>query len=119
MRLVLSLILATGAAYAFSFAIDLLAGGLLGVYPSSAYLPVVTWSVISVIAILAAWKVTRSSRWLALPYAVFGILATLGGMVGSHPHNFVVAGAMFLHTYFVWKATGPMTTQAHPSGMPE
>src|SRR5712692_415393 len=105
MRLVLSLILATAAAYAFSFAIDLLAGGLLGVYPSSAYLPVVTWSAISLVAILAA-TAARSSRWLALPYAVFGVLASLGGMVGSHPHNFVVAGAMFLHTFFVWKAAG-------------
>ena len=54
MRLAVSLVLATAAAYAFSFAADLLLGGLIGVYPSTAFLPVVTWSVLSTIALLAA-----------------------------------------------------------------
>jgi hypothetical protein len=35
MRLAVSLTLATGAAYAFSFAVDLLLGGLIGLYPST------------------------------------------------------------------------------------
>ena len=42
------------AAYAFSFAVDLLAGTLSGVYPSTAYLPVATWSLMSAAAICAA-----------------------------------------------------------------
>jgi len=112
----LSLILATGAAYAFSFAVDLLVGGLIGIYPKTAFLPVATWSVISAVSILAARALSRCSRWLALPYAAFGALAVLGGMVGAHPHNFIVAAAMFLHTHFVWKASTRPTTQSHTPG---
>ena len=54
MRYALSLILATGAAYAFSFAVDLLLGGLFGVYPNTAFVPVVTWAFISGALTLAA-----------------------------------------------------------------
>jgi hypothetical protein len=111
-RFVLSLLLATGAAFAYSFAADLLFGGFIGAYPTTAFLPAVTWSVISVGLILAAYALARWSRWLALPYAVFGTLAVLGGVVGAHLLDFIVAGAMFLHAFFVWKASGPPKAKA-------
>jgi hypothetical protein len=106
-RFVLSLILATIAAYAFSFAVDLLIGGLIGIYPTTAFLPVVTWSFVSGISILAASALIRFNRWLVLPYLLFGALAVLGGCVGLHPHNFAVAAAMFLHAFFVWIGAKP------------
>ena len=107
MRLAVSLVLAAGAAYAFSFAADLLLGGLIGVYPGTAFLPAVAWSVLSTIALLAARAVSRGSAWLSLPYVAFGVLAALGGAVGSHPHDFAVAGLMFLHAYLLWRAAPP------------
>ncbi|HLK64469.1 MAG TPA: hypothetical protein VKU19_13580 [Bryobacteraceae bacterium] len=97
--------LAAGAAYAFSFAIDLLIGGLIGVYPSTAFLPVVTWSVISGLLLLAARAIVADRlRWLAIPYVLFGILATLGALVGTHFYSFGVAGLLFVHASVVWKA---------------
>ena len=108
-----------GGAYAFSFAVDLLVGGLIGIYPATAFLPVVTWSILSAICLLPACLLTRFSRWLALPYAGFGALAVFGGMVGAHSHNYIVACAMFLHTYFIWKGAKRMTTQPHVAGNPK
>jgi hypothetical protein len=103
-RLTVSLLLAAGAAYAFSFAVDLLIGGLIGVYPHTAFLPVVTWSVISGVLLLAACPVVADRlRWLALPYVLFGTLATLGALVG-HLYNFGVAGLLFVHAFLIWKA---------------
>lgn len=63
-----------------------------GFYPRTAFLPVVTWSAMSVIAVLAAWGISRNNRWLAAPYVAFGLLAALGGAVGSHPNSFAAAG---------------------------
>ncbi len=105
MRLCISLVIAAGAAYAFSFAIDLLIAGLIGVYPNTAFLPVVTWSVISGTLLLAARAVVADRlRWLSLPYAAFGILATLGALVGTHLYSLGVAGLLFVHAALVWKA---------------
>jgi len=109
MRLTVSLALATGAAYAFSFAVDLLLGGLIGVYPSTAFLPVVTWSALSAIALLAAIMISRGNRWLAFPYGTFGLVAAVGGAVGSHPYNFAVAGLMFFHAFLLWKTAHPVS----------
>jgi hypothetical protein len=107
MRLSVSLALAAGAAFAFSFAVDLLLGRLIGLYPSTAFLPVVTWSALSTVALLLARAISRGNRWLALPYVAFGLLAALGGAVGSHPHNFAVSGLMLLHAYLLWKTARP------------
>jgi hypothetical protein len=107
MRLTISLALAAGAAYAFSFAADLLIGALIGLYPSTAFLPVVTWSILSAVAVLTARAISHGSRWLALPYVAFGLLALLAGAIGAHPHNFAVAVLMFLHAYLLWKMVRP------------
>jgi hypothetical protein len=108
LRLLISLILATGAAYAFSFAADLLVGGLIGVYPRSAFLPAVTWSIISIVAVFIACAINGSNpRWLSIPYAGFGLLAGLAGAIGPHRYSLIVAILMFLHGYLLWRSAPP------------
>ena len=109
LRAFLSFLFATVAAYAFSFAIDILVGVWVGVYSTAGYLPVVTWSVISGVAIFLSSKITPNWRWLALPYVGFGLLAGFGGLVG-HRYDFIVAGAMLLHAFLVWRAFSRTTT---------
>ena len=105
MRLSVSLFLAAGAAYAFSVAIDLLIGGVTGVYPNTAFLPVVTWSLISGVLLLVACALVGDKlRWLAVPYVLFGTLATLGALAGTHAYSLGVAGLLFVHAFLVWKA---------------
>jgi hypothetical protein len=107
LRLTLSLILATGSAYAFSVAADLLAGGLLRVYSTMAFPAVVTWSIIATILIFAAFLISGWSRWFWIPYATFGGLAVFGALVGPHSHDFIVAGLMLLQACLVWIASKP------------
>ena len=103
MRVLIGLLLAGVAAYAFSFAVDLLLGGLLGVYPTTAFLPVVTWSLLSVVTSLGALRAAPSHRLLVLPYVAFALLAILGGIIG-HRYSLGVAAAMVLQAAGVWKA---------------
>jgi hypothetical protein len=116
LRFVVSLILATGGAYAFSFAFDLFLGGLLGAYPTTASLSAITWFVISGVLALAACFLSRSNPWLALPYAVFGILTFLGGLAEMHPHNFLVSGALFLQVYILRRASRLPYARSSTSG---
>ncbi len=121
LRLSVSLALATGAAYAFSFAADLLIGALIGVYPSTAYLPVITWLAISAIGLFAAQAI-RANPWLALPYFALGTLATLVGAVGAHRYNLAVAGLMFLHAYLlrrVWHRKSSLLSASQVPDSPE
>ncbi len=105
MRLFISLAIAAGAAYAFSFAIDLLIGGLIGVYPNTVFLPVVTWSVISGVLLLAARAVVAGRlRWLSLPYVLFGTLAVLGALASTHLYSLGVAGLLYVQALLIWKS---------------
>lgn len=115
MRVCSGLLLATLAAYAFSFAVDLLFGGLLGIYPSTAFLPVVTWSVISIVASLGALLIMPTARLLVLPYIVFAALATVGGIIG-HRDSLAVAASMLLQAAGVWKAIRSRKLSHCPSG---
>jgi hypothetical protein len=94
MRTFVGIVLASFAAYSFSFAIDLLLGGLFGVYPGTAFLPVVTWSAIAVLGILGGVRLSRPPAIVALPFIAFGGLALFGAIVGAHPHSYGVAAAM-------------------------
>jgi hypothetical protein len=71
--------------------------------------------VLSTIALLAARAISRGNRLLAYPYVAFGLLAAVGGAVGSHPHNFAVAGLMFLDAYLLWKTAHPVSVQGPPA----
>ena len=83
MKNVIAFIIAGGSAYSFSFALDLLLGGLIGVYPSTAFLPAVTWSVLAVITGFVALRLAPASRFLVIPFGVMAMFAFLGGIVGQ------------------------------------
>jgi hypothetical protein len=101
-RTALTLILSTIAAYSFSFAIDLLLGGIFRVYPNTAFLPAVTWSVIAIVAFICSMKVGSLRSWISIPFVVFGALALLGAFVGTHPHSFGVAATMLIAAVLIW-----------------
>jgi len=103
LRTVTSVVLAGIAAYAFSFACDLLIGAWFGVYPRTAYVPVITWSIISILLLFMARTIATDVRWLALPYALLGLLAALGGLIGQR-HSLLVSGAVLLHGFGIWYA---------------
>jgi len=87
-----------------SFSIDLLVGGLLGVYPSTAFLPVVTWSAIAIVTGYVALRLAPQGRFLIIPFVLITLLALFGGIVG-HRYNLIVAAVMLAESAGVWLAT--------------
>jgi|ERR1035437_1659419 hypothetical protein len=102
LRLIVSLGLATVSAYTFSFALDLLFGGLLHVYPTNAFLPVVSWSLLSFAVLFAAFLLVGGVRWLAIPHVGFGLFASLSGMIGTAHYSLIVGGILLLEAFLVW-----------------
>lgn len=102
MRTIWAIFLSAVAAYTFSFAIDLLLGRFVGIYPNTAFLPGFSWSVISIVAFIGAVKVASWRGWLSIPFAVFGILALFGALVGTHSHSFGVAATMLIQAVIIW-----------------
>lgn len=105
---VFGVLLSAAAAYSFSFAIDLLLGGVLREYPATAFVPVVTWLLIATVASVAALRLAPSTRWLVIPPLVFSSLAFLGGIVG-HRYSLLVGLTTLLQALVFWRAT------AHPT----
>ncbi len=103
MKNVVAFIVAGVSACSSSFAIDLLLGGLLGIYPSTAFLPVVTWSVIAAISGFVALRLAPASRFLVIPFVGLALLA-LGGVVG-HRYSLLVGAVMLAQAVGVWLAT--------------
>jgi hypothetical protein len=97
------IILAAGAAYALSFAADLFLGGWLGLYPSTVHVPLVTWTVIGWIALAVAHQISGGSLWLSIPFAVLAALVLLAAVVGSHAHNYAIAGFLLVIAVIVWR----------------
>lgn len=106
-KFVSALALSAGAAYALSFAVDILVGVLMHVYPATASAAVVTWSAIAVVLSLVSLLLAKGNRWASIPYVIFGIVAVIGGFVAAHPRDFIVAGALFVQMFAVWCATKP------------
>jgi hypothetical protein len=100
---VIAFIIAGGSAYSFRFAIDLL-GELIGVYPSTAFLPVVTWSVIAVITGFVALRLAPASRFLVIPFGVMAMFTFLGGIVGQR-YSLIVGVVMLAQALGVWLAS--------------
>lgn len=98
--------IAAVAAYAFSFAADLLIGGLAGVYASNVYSAAVTWSVAAAALTWAALKLRHRRGWLAVPFFLVTAVATVGAVVGTHPHNWAVATVMCILSLLIWKDEG-------------
>jgi|SRR5438093_2136341 len=107
MKKVVAFVIAGASAYSFSFALDLLVGGLLGVYPSTAFLPVVTWSIIAAVTGFVAWRLAPTGRFLVIPFVALALLALIGGIVG-HRYNFLVGALMLPQAGGVWLATAPV-----------
>lgn len=101
MRLAFSLVLAAGAAYAISFALDILCGIAIGAYSKSGTLPIITWSLISAVALFGAMAVSRCDRRIAWPYFAFALVAAIGGVVGAR-RDFVVAGLLALNGFAIY-----------------
>lgn len=106
MKQFVAFVLAAVSAYAFSFALDLLLGGLLGFYHATAFLPVVTWSIIATISGVAALRLAPAGRILVIPCLVFACMALFGGIVGRH-YSLVVGIGLLAQAYGVWVATRP------------
>jgi hypothetical protein len=100
---ILTLIFLLLAAYAFSFAADMLFGALFNGYPKSAFLPAITWGVISIAAFSVAMNISTLRKWFSIPFAVFGTFALFGAFIGTHPHSFAVAVLMFFSAAFIWR----------------
>lgn len=101
-RMIVGFFLSAVSAYSFSFSIDLILGGLFAIYPETAFLPTVTWSLIATIALVFALKVSLSRIWLSIPFLLFGALALFGAFVGTHPHSYGVAAGMFIFAALIW-----------------
>ena len=106
MKNTVAFLLAIVGVYALSFALDLLLGGILRVYPNTAFLPVVTWSVVAAVTLLLALRLTDLRRWLAIPFLAFGLLTAVGGAVG-HRYSLGVAALMFVQAAVLWLACQP------------
>jgi len=106
MKNLLAFILASASAYAFSFALDLLLGGLLGFYTTTAFLPVVTWSIIAAISGVVALRLAPTGRFLVIPYIGLAAMAVVGGVVGHH-YSLIVGVGMLAQATGVWLATRP------------
>ena len=115
MKTVVAVLLAGVAAYALSFAFDLLLGGIIGVYPETAFLLVVTWSIISAVLLIVAIKLTRQRIWLVLPFAAFTIFALVGAIVGTHLHSYGVAVLLAVQSLIMWRV---FIQQASVNGQP-
>lgn len=102
MRIGVGLLLSAAAAYALSFAFEVLLGSLSDGYPSSAYPLVLTWSFIATVTFPAGYIVAGGNRWLALPFAAFGALAASRALVRPHPQDYGVAALLLSQALIVW-----------------
>jgi hypothetical protein len=101
---VIAILLACISAYSLSFALDMLIGGLVGVYPATAFLPVVTWSGLCAVTLLAALKLNGLKSGLWVPFCVFGAVAIIGGIIGTHRYNLSVGGLVLVQAVLIGAA---------------
>jgi hypothetical protein len=107
LRSVVAFLLSAGSAYSASFAADLLFGKLFGLFPNTVWVPIGTWSVLAVFLMYGSHRLSRSKWLIAVPVLLFGALAFFGAVVGSHPHNYLVAGVLFLIAFLCWRLPSP------------
>ncbi len=82
---------------------DLLVGGLVGIYPATAYLPVVTWSLITTVLLVIAIRIAPQRVWLAIPFAVLGALVLLIAVVSTRLPSFAVPFLLFIQAGILWR----------------
>lgn len=89
------------SAYALSFSVDMLLGALVHLYPSTFYIPVVTWLVIAFIAGFVALALWPGHPALAIPSVVIAVIAIIAGVVGHH-YNFGTGAVMLVQASIIW-----------------
>ena len=101
MKKLTGFIFASGSAYSFSFALDLVIGGLLKVYSSNVFVAVITWSVIATVCAVIALKIAPNFRWLSLPFFGFALVALFGGVVGHRTAYWWASSCLFRAFLFI------------------
>jgi hypothetical protein len=91
-------VVAFGAAYAASLALDVFIGAFVGFYPFTPFTPPVwTWSGIAIaLHSLARFASGGPSRWIQLPYLGIGGFAAMTGFLGPHKHSIAVGAPLIL-----------------------
>jgi hypothetical protein len=113
-RALASLILASVGAYGFNFATDLVVGAMLRNYPSTVYHPFGIWSLVAVIAFLAALG-ARGPAWTVwAPCLVLAGIATHAAYVADNPHKWIVAAVVLGQTVLAWWAMRPSLARTEP-----
>lgn len=94
-------VVAGGAAYAASFALDMFIGAYVRVYSFSPFtIPVFTWSGIAVALHRFARSASVTRRWMILPYLAIGGIAMMTGFLGPHKYNIAVGAPLVLFALF-------------------
>lgn len=92
-----TLVLASGAAYAGSFALDMIVGACIGFYKFSPLtLPIFTWTGIAIALHSYATSLNAHRGWIVTPYLVLGGLAFVMGMIGPHRYSVLVGLPLIL-----------------------
>jgi hypothetical protein len=113
MRRFVALVLAAFSAYALSFALDLLVGNAVGVYPAAAIRAIAPWALLSAVAGVIAVYLAPTFRWLVSPALLIALLAVAGGIIG-HRHSLIVGAAMLGQAGLMWRATAPSPASHSP-----
>jgi hypothetical protein len=104
MKTGLAFLIIAASSYALSFALDLLIGGTLGVYPATAFLPSITWSVLALVSGVLGLQLAPTARCLVMPPLLIAGIALIGGLVGHH-YSLLVSACMLIQAAAVWYAT--------------
>ncbi|MEQ1936312.1 MAG: hypothetical protein ABL962_20850 [Fimbriimonadaceae bacterium] len=105
----IAFILATAAAYSLSFGADLLLGRLWGLYDDTVWIPIAGWSVLCGAAVFGASLVARRTWVTWAPFGIIGVVVMFAAVVGPHPHNYLVAAAVFAVAYALYRSQRPQT----------
>jgi len=101
-------ILALGAAYAASFALDMFVGALAGVYSFSPLtLPVFTWTVIAFILFVLSRHLRPQNRWICAAFCLIGGIACFAGLLGPDRYSMLV-GIPLMFFGLVYRAGSPL-----------
>ncbi len=115
-RSMLAALFAAFGAYAFSFALDLLFGGMAHVYPSTDPVPIVLWALMSVAGIALAVGLRPDGRAVWIPVAAMAAFAVSIAARGHHPHNWLVAAGLVMQAALVWWSVRPAKAIRTPDG---
>ena len=106
-KVIAAFVLTLVAAYAFSFAADMLFGRLLGGYPDTVWVPIATWCIIAVILTYFGAALSRARIATVLPWVIIGATALFGSIFGSHVHSYIVSIVVLLVALWRFWAYSP------------